>query len=143
MAPMRAILSLLFCILLAGVAMPAEAANARQRARLDQAQAAWSSAVRWSDFESAWEMVDPALRRERPLSDLELERYRQLQVTSYREGSSGSIDDGSIVRAVEIGVINRHTQAERSVRFRERWVWDPEAKRWWQAAGLPDFWDGK
>ena len=143
MAPMRLALSLLFCFLLTGVAAPAEAANARQRARLDQAQAAWSSAVRWSDFESAWEMVDPALRRDRPLSELELERYRQLQVTSYREGGNGAMDDGSVVRAVEIGVINRHTQAERSVRFKERWRWDPEAKRWWQVAGLPDFWDGK
>ena len=62
---------------------------------------------------------------------------------SYREGGSGAMDDGSVVRAVEIGVINRHTQAERSVRFKERWRWDPEAKRWWQVAGLPDFWDGK
>ena len=88
-------------------------------------------------------MVDPALRRDRPLSELELERYRQLQVTSYREGGNGAMDDGSVVRAVEIGVINRHTQAERSVRFKERWRWDPEAKRWWQVAGLPDFWDGK
>ena len=107
------------------------------------ARAAWSSSVRWSDFEAAWQLVDPALRAERPLTELELERYRQLQVSSYREGGSGELEDGTVVRAVEIGVVNRHTQAERSVRFQERWRWDPKAKRWWQMAGLPDFWDGK
>ena len=143
MAPMRLLLSLLLFALLAAPAAPAAAAGARQRARLDQAQAAWSSAVRWSDFEAAWEMVDPALRAERPLTELELERYRQLQVSSYREGGNGLLDDGTVVRGVEIGVVNRHTQAERSVRYQEHWRWDPQAKRWWQAAGLPDFWDGK
>lgn len=143
MAPMRVLLSVLLLWLLASLAAPADAANARQRGRLDQAQAAWSSAVRWSDFEMAWEMVDPALRAERPLTELELERYRQLQVSSYREGGNGVLEDGTVVRGVEIGVVNRHTQAERLVRYQERWRWDPEAKRWWQVAGLPDFWDGK
>ena len=129
--------------LLAGLGMAGDAMASRQGAKLEQAQAAWSSSVRWSDFEAAWQLVDPALRAERPLTELELERYRQLQVSSYREGGSGELEDGSVVRAVEIGVVNRHTQAERSVRFQERWRWDPKAKRWWQMAGLPDFWDGK
>jgi len=140
---MRILLSVLLLALLATLASPADAAKRRQRAGLEQAQEAWSSAVRWSEFEAAWEMVDPALRAERPLTELELERYRQLQVSSYREGGNGVLDDGIVVRNVEIGVVNRHTQAERSVRYQERWRWDPQAKRWWNAAGLPDFWDGK
>ena len=143
MNPMRILRSVLLLVLLASLATPADAARAKQRARLDQAQAVWSSAVRWSDFEAAWELVDPELRSERPLSELELERYRQLQVTRYHEGGSGQLDDGTVVRSVEIGVVNRHTQAERTVRYQERWRWDAQAKRWWQAAGLPDFWDGK
>ena len=139
---MRLFLSLLLFTVLSALVAPADAANARQRARLDQAQAAWSSALRWSEFETAWEMVDPELRASNPLSELELERYRQLQVTSYREGGNGQLEDGTVVRGVEIGVANRHTQAERIVRYREHWRWDPAAKRWWQVAGLPDFWDG-
>ena len=132
MATMRPILSVLLLVLLATLAAPADAVKARQRGKLDQVQAAW-----------AWELVDPALRAQRPMSELEFERYRQLQVTSYREGGNGQLEDGTVVRAVEIGVINRHTQAERSVRYQERWRWDAEAKRWWQSGGLPDFWDGK
>ncbi len=37
-------------------------------------------------------------------------------------------------------MINQNTQAERTVMVVERWRWDPEAKRWWQTAGLPDLW---
>jgi hypothetical protein len=40
-------------------------------------------------------------------------------------------------------VVNRHTQAERTVRFREQWRWDEEAKTWWTTGGLPDLWDGQ
>ena len=46
-------------------------------------------------------------------------------------------------RRIEMGVINRNTQAERTVLVTERWRWDPEAKRWWQMQGLPDLWQGQ
>ena len=128
--------------LLALAGLPrAEAAGSSRK--LEQAQVVFSSAMRWSDYEAAWQMVDPEVRAAKPLTDLELERYKQLQVSSYREGGNGELEDGTIARSVEIGVINRHTQAERMVRYQERWRWDPKAKRWWQMAGLPDFWDGK
>ena len=47
------------------------------------------------------------------------------------------------VRDVEIGVVNRYTQAERTVRFQEEWRWDPESKNWWLVNGLPNLWDGQ
>jgi len=131
----------LLALLLAAPA--ADAAGGRQRAKLDETQAAFAGALRWSDYGGAWQLVDPEYRSAHPLSDLEFERYRQLQVSSYREGLNSELPDGSVVREVEIGVINRHTQAERVVRWRERWRWDAEAKRWWQVGGLPDFWDGR
>lgn len=140
---MRKITSLLLLAAFALVAaMPRAEAGGSSR-KLEQAQAVYSSSMRWSDYEAAWEMVDPEVRAKKPLTDLELERYHQLQVSSYREGGNGELDDGTVVRGVEIGVINRHTQAERTIRYQERWRWDPKAKRWWQVAGLPDFWEGK
>jgi hypothetical protein len=48
-----------------------------------------------------------------------------------------------VVRDVEIRVINRNTQAERTVRVREVWRWDAKAKQWWLASGLPDLWKGE
>ena len=127
-------------VLLGG--MPRAEAGGSSR-KLEQVQTVYSSSMRWSDYEAAWQMVDPEVRAAKPLTDLELERYRQLQVSSYREGGNAELEDGTVVRPVEVGVINRHTQAERVVRYQERWRWDPDTKRWWQMAGLPDFWDGK
>jgi hypothetical protein len=40
-------------------------------------------------------------------------------------------------------VINKHTMAERSLRYREQWRWDLEAKRSWMVEGLPDLWNGE
>ena len=139
---MRTLTTLLLSVVFALACLPhAEAAGSARK--LEQAQTVYASAMRWSDYEAAWQMVDPEVRAAQPLTDLELERYRQLQVSSYREGGNGEMDDGTVVRSVEIGVVNRHTQAERMLRYQERWRWDPKAKRRWQMAGLPDFWEGK
>ena len=45
-----------------------------------------------------------------------------------------------MIRDIEIGVINRNTLAERTVRYRERWRYDEAAKTWWLVTGLPDLW---
>ena len=130
---------------LLGMAVTAQAAGPgrSQRNKLTQTQEAYVAAVRWSDFEGAERFIDPAYWQAHPLTDLQRERYRQIQVSSYRERSVAAGADGSIERRVEMGVINRNTQAERLVMVNERWRWDPEAKRWWQAAGLPDLWQGQ
>ena len=57
--------------LLALAGLPrAEAAGSSRK--LEQAQVVFSSAMRWSDYEAAWQMVDPEVRAEKPLTDLEL-----------------------------------------------------------------------
>jgi|HigsolmetaAR203D_1030402.scaffolds.fasta_scaffold01552_5 hypothetical protein len=139
----RAIQTLTLALLALLLALPAAAAGGRQRAKLDEIQMAFAGAIRWGDFGGAWQLVDPEYRQAHPLTELEFERYRQLRVSSYREGPNARLPDGSVVREVEIGVVNRHTQAERVVRWRERWRWDAKARRWWQTAGLPDFWDDR
>ncbi len=130
---------------LLGMAMAAQAAgpSRSQRNKLTQTQDAYVAAVRWSDFEAAEGFIDPAYWRAHPLTDLQRERYKQVQVSNYRERSSGIAADGAVERRVEMGVINRNTLAERTVMVTERWRWDPDAKRWWQAQGLPDLWQGQ
>ncbi|UWX03972.1 hypothetical protein H1235_17065 [Pseudoxanthomonas sp. NC8] len=140
---MRKLTILLLSVVLALLAGAPRAEAGGSSRKLEQAQTVYSAAMRWSDYEAAWQMVDPEIRATRPLTDLELERYRQLRVSSYREGGNGELEDGTVVRAVEVGVVNRHTWPSAWSATRERWRWDPEAKRWWQLAGLPDFWDGK
>ncbi|TCZ82416.1 hypothetical protein [Lysobacter sp. N42] len=111
---------------------------------LDRAQYAWSAAVRWNDFEGAVNLIDPDRRAELAPTGLQMERYRQVQMSAYRDvGSSRDLDAGTAARDIEIGVINRHTQAERRLRHRETWRWDPEARTWWNTSGLPDLWEGQ
>lgn len=135
-------IAILMLLLVTGMAAAAGPSRS-QRAKLVQFQDAYAAALRWSDFETALEFVDPEQRLARPLTDLERERYRQVQVSGYRERGGGLLPDGSIERRIEMGVINRNTQAERMLQTRERWRWDPQAKRWWQAEGLPDLWQGQ
>lgn len=99
----------------------------------------YSGAIRWNNFEVAYEMVDPETRKARPLSDFELERLKQVQVTRYDLAASTVLPDGRIAREIEIGLVNRHTQTERNVRVREIWRYDEVAQRWWQTEGLPNF----
>lgn len=106
---------------------------------LDSAQYAWSAAIRWGDFEGAWNLVDPKERAAHPLSELEFARYKQVQISGYRELGAHATDDGA-EREIEIGVVNRNTLAERQVRYTERWHYDPAAKAWWIESGLPDLW---
>jgi hypothetical protein len=106
---------------------------------LREAQYAWSAAIRWGDFEGAWTMVDPAYREAHPMTPLEFERYRQIQVSAYHEGASQAGPD-SAMREIELGVVNRNTQVQRQARFVERWRYDAEAHTWWITGGLPEFW---
>lgn len=114
-----------------------------QRDGLDRNQYAWAGAIRWGDFEGALNLIDPLVREKSPPTAVELERYKQVQISSYRDvGADSDMEQGTAVRDIEIGVINRHTQSERSVRYRERWRWDAEARIWWLTSELPDLWEG-
>ncbi|HYG07546.1 MAG TPA: hypothetical protein VD865_14220 [Stenotrophomonas sp.] len=125
-------------MLLAGTAV-----GLGQRRNLGDIQNAYAAAVRWNDFETALEMVDPAYRLAHPQTDLERERYEQVQISGYRELRTSPGGKDEVLRDVELRVINRNTQAERIVRARETWRWDPEAKTWWLSSGLPDLWKGE
>ena len=125
---------LLLATLLAGCA------TAGKTNALDSAQYTYSAAIRWGDFEGAWQMVDPAYREAHPMTDLELERYKQVQVTAYHDLAEQELPDGDVVREVEIGVVNRHTLVERKTRYTERWHYDAQTKGWWMSVGLPDLW---
>jgi hypothetical protein len=98
----------------------------------------YSSDIRWSDFEAANAFVDPKVRKEHPLTELERSRYKQIQVSSYdvvsRVDGKGTVD-----QQVQIGIINRNTQIPRNVLCHEHWVWDGTIKKWWLASGLPDI----
>ena len=142
---MRLTKPMLLAVLALLLAVTGDALARRGKMDLLQAnQYAWSGAIRWGDFEGALSLVEPGYREAHPTTDLELKRYEQVQITAYRERNSTADKKGGVaMRDVEIGVVNRHTQAERTVRYREEWRWDEASKNWWLMTGLPDLWDGE
>lgn len=129
-------------VLLLGAWLAACASSQPKMSELDKLEYAWSAAIRWGDFEGAWNLLDPKYREAHPLTELELSRYKQIQVSGYHDLGSQVLPD-SARREVEIGVVNRNTMAERSMRYTEEWRYDPQAKTWWVMSGLPDFWAGE
>lgn len=104
-----------------------------------KAQYDYSAALRWSDYEGAYQFVDPAQRAADPLTPFELSRMQQFQITGYDVLGTSPTPDGE-ARTVQIRMANRHTQTERVIRAAELWRYDAKANTWWQTTGLPD-WD--
>lgn len=134
---------ILLMTVLAALAGCASAGAGKQLGALEQAQYAYSAAVRWGDLDGAWGQLDPAYRATHPLTAIERERYAQVQVTGYKPLTSESAGEGLSMRLVEIGVVNRNTMTERTVRYEERWRYDAASKAWVVTSGLPDFWAGR
>lgn len=140
----NAIGTMLVAVVLAVVlALAGCASGATRMNALESAQYAYSAAIRWGDFEGAWNLLDPELRKREPMTALEFERYKQVKVSRYEVlGSQGSVEEQQARQEVQIDVINEHTQIQRSIRYTEQWRYDPVAKAWWVTSGLPDFWAG-
>ena len=128
-------------MLLAAV-LPACATRIDQMSKLSEAQYAYSAAIRWGDFEGAWNLVDPDYKKLHPMSNLEFERYKQIQISSYRD-LAAQVGESTAMREIQIGVINRNTLVEREARYTERWRYDEKAKVWWLESGLPDLWQSQ
>lgn len=126
-------------VLAATLALAACSTTPDRGSALQQAQYAWSAAIRWGDFEGAWNMVDPDYREAHPMTSLEFERYKQVQISAYHD-RGGQAGDATATREVEIGVVNRNTLKARQAHYVERWRYDPEAHAWWVTSGLPDLW---
>lgn len=124
-------------LVLAGLAACAGATV--QRSPREQSLYHYVSAIRWSDFDVAQNFIDPLVKEANPLSDAELERYRQFQVSGYEVKSGSEPAPDRYEQVVEIRLVNRNTQVEKVIIDRQQWRWDPIAKQWWLMTGLPDL----
>jgi len=101
---------------------------------------AYAGTLRWGDFASAAQFIDPKIRAEHPLSELDRARYKQVRVTEYDDGSGPvPISPTEVQQTVRLSVVNIHTQAERTIIDRQTWHYDEQAKHWWLTSGLPDI----
>ncbi|MFT3808019.1 hypothetical protein [Arenimonas sp.] len=99
----------------------------------------YAAAIRWGEFDRAQDFVDPVHRQEHPITDLDRERFKHMQVSGYEVKHASMTPDGGLQQTVEIRVINKLTQSERTLTDRQTWRWDEAGKRLWLTSGLPDF----
>lgn len=108
---------------------------------LTQTLDSYAATLRWGDFESALQYVDPAVLKANPPTDLELARYRQVRVSMYDASSVQPVSETEVRQRVMIGIINQHTQRERAVVDNQTWKYDAVTNRWWLQTGLPKIVD--
>ena len=128
---------LLIACLLSCLALAACGATLGGTRNRTDAMTDYGAAIRWNDFDGALAFLEPG--HVATLTDLERERFKQLQVTGYELKSGRDTADAGREQDVEIRVVNRNTQIERTVMDHQRWRWDAEAKHYWLMSGLPDF----
>lgn len=101
---------------------------------------AYASTLRWGDFASAMQFVDPAARTAHPVSALDMARYKQVRVTEYNDDIGPvPVSDLEVRQTVRISLVNVNTQAERTVTDQQTWRYDAATKHWWLTSGLPDI----
>jgi hypothetical protein len=101
---------------------------------------AYGSTLRWGDFQSAAQFVEPKFRAAHPLTPLQLARFQQVKVTEYND-DVGPVPTGDfdVRQTAVINLVNIHTQSERSIVDHQTWHYDEATKHWWLTSGLPDI----
>ena len=99
----------------------------------------YAATIRWGSIEQAESFVDPVYRAAHPLTQLDLDRYKQVRFTNYNDTAPIPVSDNEIMQTVEIGIVNVNTQEARSFIDRQVWKYDRKAKLWLLSSGLPDI----
>lgn len=127
-------------ILLSSMLLLAGCATDKRSDTLNRTMIEYANAVRWNGFEAAEQFVDPKVRAAHPLTALDHERFKQIQVSGYDDGD-GPVAAGpnEVRQVVQISLTNVHTQNVRTVVDHQLWRYDAEKNRWWLESGLPDI----
>lgn len=119
-------------------------AQTRRSDALTDTLSAYRSALRWGSFAQAEQFVDPAYRKAHPLTDLDKARYNQVRVSDYNDDAAPvPVSKTEVRQTVQIGLINRNTQAERTIVDHQVWKYDADKHHWWLESGLPDITQGR
>ncbi len=129
------------CIVLALSVLLLSACATQDRSNaLTATLAAYGGVLRWGDFASAVQFIDPEICAKHPLTDLDMARYKQVRVTEYDDGAGPvPLDEFDVQQTARISLVNIHTQAERSIIDHQTWHYDQKTKHWWLTSGLPDI----
>jgi len=127
-------------LLMLSILLLAACATQDRSQSLTTTLSAYGGILRWGDFASAVQFIDPEVRAKHPLTELDLARYKQVRVTEYNDDAGPvPISKTEVQQTVRISLVNIHTQAERSVIDHQTWHYDEKTKHWWLTSGLPNI----
>ena len=129
----------LFAVLAVVVSVGCASSQKADGKLLESTLRSYASVMRWGDVAQALPFIDPAVLEANPVDAVTLERFKQVQVAGYRERSLEMTGELEARQIVQIDLVNRHTQEERTVVDQQRWRYDAVEKKWWLMSGLPDI----
>ena len=103
----------------------------------------YASVMRFGSIGQAVSFLDPEVTKDQPLSRLEMERYEQVEFSSYRAQPVVMVPPDRARQVVQLSITNRHTQIVRELVDVQEWRFDAAAKRWWLVSGLPEITQAK
>lgn len=133
---MRTILLVCGFSLLAGCT--AMTAQSEDRA-LELTLNAYANAIRWGDISQAIPFVDPETLKKHPLTQLDMDRYKQVHFAAYNDQPPVPAGPHEVRQVVKISLVNVNTQVERSIVDNQLWRYNEKDKRWRLVSGLPDI----
>jgi hypothetical protein len=104
---------------------------------------AYANAIRWGDTPQMLAFVDPDTLKAHPLSELDLQRYKQVRFVSYIEQAPTPAGPHEVRQVVKIAVLNINTQTEREIIDNQLWRYDEATKHWHIVSGLPNITQGR
>jgi hypothetical protein len=105
----------------------------------DETLGQYGTALRFGDFGSAWQFVDPKVREAHPLDAAAKARYKQVEVGAYQTDGPMAVDEDTVQQVAQITLVIKSSQASYDVLDHQTWKYDPAAKHWWLESGLPDI----
>lgn len=130
-----------FAFALAAIALLAGCASMgshkKDEAR-DATLADYAAALRWGDFASAYQFVDPEVRKQHPLDAAAKREYKAVQVGDYQAQPPIASGENTIRQVVQISLIRKNSQTSYDIIDRQSWRYDPATGRWWLESGLPN-----
>ena len=125
------------CLLVIALALAACGEENKQDELLDATLRSYANTMRWGEIDQAIGFISPADLEAHPISNVDLERYRQVRIVGYQEQGIQRPDQGHARQTVTLEIVNQHTQVARSVVDHQDWKYDPVSKHWWLTSGLP------
>lgn len=131
-------------VLVAALLLAGCPASNPQKQKQTETMDRFEALVRWSQFDVLVDYMHPDWLDENPVTQLDVDRLKQFQVSQYRVRQVVAMENGEGVdRLVELRLYHIHTARERTIQYVESWRWDDERERWMLWSGLPDVTQGR